>query len=71
MSTILQLDPPIPVIVTSKDNKKGQAMFVLDYSTEHHVIWGVALDDSGEVWWVPNLEIRVQSNWTLNRRFNK
>lgn len=65
-----QLNPTIPVMVTSKDNQKGTAIAWLDYGQEHYVIWGVALD-SGEVWWVPNSEIRLQSNWTMQRRMPK
>lgn len=64
----VQLEPSIPVIVTSKNNARGTAFALLDYSQEHHVVWGVALDDSQEVWWVPNLEIRFQKNWTMGRR---
>lgn len=65
---MLQLNPPIPVIVTSKENAKGLAFALVDYSAEHHVIWGVAIDATGEVWWVPNPEIRFQKNWTMGRR---
>ena len=65
---MLQLNPTIPVIVTSKDNKKGKAILVTDYSEEHHLMWTVVMDDSGEIWNVPNPEIRVQFNWSAGRR---
>lgn len=65
---ITQLNPTIPVIVTSKDNAKGTAFSLIDYSQEHHIVWGVAMDATGEVWWVPNTEIRFQKNWTMKRR---
>jgi hypothetical protein len=64
----IQLNPTIPVVVTSKNNTKGDAIAWLDYSSEHYIIWGVALEN-GEVWWVPNHEIRMQGNWTMGRRF--
>lgn len=64
----VQLEPSIPVIVTSKNNAKGIAFALIDYSQEHNVVWGVSLDDSQEVWWVPNTEIRFQKNWTMGRR---
>jgi hypothetical protein len=63
----IQLNPYIPVIIKSKENAKGYAFALHDYSQEHHCIWGVALDDSGEVWWVPNPEIRFQDNWSMGR----
>lgn len=65
---ITQLNPPLPVIVTSKDNAKGLCHFIVDYGPEHHVLWGVALADSGEVWWVPNTEVRMEANWSMGRR---
>ena len=65
---MLQLNPTIPVIVTSKDNKKGKAILVTDYSEEHHLMWTVVMDDGGEIWNVPNPEIRVQFNWSAGRR---
>lgn len=64
---MIQLNPSIPVIVTSKDNAKGTAIGWIDYSEEHNVMWIVALEN-GEVWCVPNYEIRMQKNWSLGRR---
>lgn len=42
-------------------------MFLEDRSPEHHIIWAVVFDDTGEVWWVPNPEIRVHKCWTTER----
>lgn len=39
----------------------------IDYGQEHHLIWVVALDATGEIWAVPNPEVRVQNNWTMGR----
>lgn len=64
---MLQLDPQIPVIVTSKGDMKGMAIGWVDYSQDHTLIWIVALED-GEIWCVPNTEIRMQNNWTMGRR---
>lgn len=66
---LLQLNPTIPIIVTSKDNAKGMALGWVDYSENHNLIWIVALDNN-EIWCVPNPEIRMQNNWTLGRRNN-
>lgn len=64
---ITQLNPQLPVIVTSKDNQSGWAFALVDYSQEHHILFGVAMDSTGEVWWVPNTEIRLQKNISLGR----
>ena len=68
---ILQLNPMLPVIVTSKDNRKGYACLVTEHGEESYKMWSVIMDDSGEVWDVPNPEIRVQPNWTLGRRIKE
>lgn len=60
-----QLNPTLPVTVEGKG--KGLAFGVIDYSEEHHLIWVVAMNETSEVWCVPNPEIRVQSNWTFGR----
>lgn len=68
---MLQLNPPIPVLIIENTQKipsgKGLAFMLIDYGMEHHIIWGVALDRTGEVWWPPNPLIRLQANFTANR----
>lgn len=64
---ITELKKPFPVTVTSHDNKKGLAHWIMDIGIEHHVIWGVVFDEGGEIWWIPNPEIRAQTNWTMGR----
>lgn len=59
--------PHYPVIVTDKDNATGYAILVSDYGPEANKIWTVVLDETGEVWDVPNPHIRFQWNWTLGR----
>ena len=63
---MLQLNPPIPVYVVSKE-AKGFALGWIDYSQEHNLIWVVALDN-GEVWSVQNPDIRLQNNITMGRK---
>lgn len=63
---ILQLNPQIPVYVPSK-NQTGWAIGWIDYSQDHNVMWGVAFDDSGEVWWCDNSDIRLVWNWSTGR----
>ena len=65
---IIQLNPTIPV-----DTPKGAglAWFLLDYSEEHHLMWVVALDESGEIWTFPNIDVRAQKNITMGRLTQK
>jgi hypothetical protein len=56
-SRLTQLDPTIPVIVTSSLNAKGRALGRVDYGEDHHIIWHV-----------PNPEIRLDKNWSMQRR---
>lgn len=46
----------------------GLAFAVIDYGFENDLVWVVALDESREIWCVPNPEVRMQKNWTANRR---
>lgn len=63
---MLQLNPYLPLEVEGKG--KGWAVAVIDYSQEHHLLWVVIIDDTREIWVVPNPEVRAQSNWTMQRR---
>ena len=62
---LIQLEPTLPVTVEGKGH--GYAFAVIDYGQEHHLIWVVALDASGEIWSAPNPAVRVRSNWTMGR----
>lgn len=63
----LQLNPSIPVEVLGKGT--GEAIFIIDYSPEFNLLWVVALDSNGEVWTVPNQDIRFIKNYSLGRTF--
>ncbi|UUR08198.1 hypothetical protein M1K48_00685 [Sphingomonas glaciei] len=60
-----QLSPPLPIHVA--DRAKGQAMAVIDYGPEFDLLWVVAMDEGGEIWCVPNPQVRMQANWSLGR----
>jgi hypothetical protein len=60
-----RLEPPIPMNTVKGD---GYAFAVIDYSFESDLVWVVALDESREIWCVPNAEVRMQKNWTAGRR---
>lgn len=64
-----QLNPGIPV--ASPEKGKGVALAVIDYGPEHHLIWVTAIDATGEIWAIPNPEIRVQKNWTMGRTLER
>jgi len=64
-----QLNPSIPVHVV--DRGDGQAIAVIDYGPEHHLVWVTALDANGEIWCAPNPRVRMQGNWTMGRTVMK
>jgi len=65
---ILQLNPSIPM---SCPKGNGRAIAVIDYSEEDHLIWVIALDDTGEIWSYQNPFVRMQQNITMNRILKK
>jgi hypothetical protein len=40
---------------------------VIDYGPEHHLIWVVAINATGEIWSASNPTVRMPSNWTMGR----
>ena len=62
-----QLAPHLP-LDTAKG--RGYAVGVIDYGMEHSLLWVVALDETGEVWCIPNSEVRMQANWSAGRRLH-
>ena len=63
---MIQLDPSIPVYIPEK-KETGQAIGWIDYSSEHHLKWIVAMDSNGEVWVYDNTKVRLQKNFTMGR----
>lgn len=64
---LTELRCPLECSVLSRDDALGTAFAIIDYGPEADLIFVVILQD-GEVWCVPNHEIRIASNWTLGRR---
>ena len=62
---ITQLNPPIPVKCPKGE---GWATFLNYPSLEAGCWWCVVLDETGELWWCPNEEIRFGKNWSMWRR---
>jgi hypothetical protein len=63
---LLQLDPPLPVYIPAR-NQTGLAHLVIDYGPESHLIWVIATDAGGEIWSLPNPQVRLQTNFTMGR----
>lgn len=63
---ITQCNPPIPVYIPER-HETGLAHFVIDYGIEHHLQWVVFMDESTEVWTLPNPRVRAQKNVTVGR----
>lgn len=61
---ILQLNPTIPVYT---EKGSGEAWFLIDYGKEDHLHWVVAIDETSEIWVIPNPKVRAFKNWTLDR----
>jgi hypothetical protein len=61
---MIRLTPPIPI---NCPKGPGQALFVTDYSTEHNLVWTIAIDETGEIWQYQNPLVRMQSNITMGR----
>lgn len=70
---IIQLDPMIPVVIIKDKSKpeKGFALGWIDYSQEHHLLWIVSINKSGEVWIVPNCDIRLEKNYSMDRNLEE
>ena len=64
MTSLLQLDPPLPV-----DTPKGKALahVLIDYGPEEHLFWVCFQDDTGEVWAWRNPDIRARHNPSMGR----
>src|SRR5690242_4070522 len=65
---ILQLNPALPV---ECPKGKGLAHFIIDEGVEHNVIWGIFVDETGEIWWYQNQHVRAQKNITMGRLTQK
>lgn len=59
----VRLDPPIPL-----ETKRGRAFahFMYDPGDERDALWVCFMND-GQIWWVPNNEVRACENLSLGR----
>jgi hypothetical protein len=61
---MIQLDPPIPM---DTEKGKGHAILAIDYSQDHDILWVIAMNDTGEIWCMPNPKVRACINFSLGR----
>jgi len=66
--TVTRIDPPLPFI-TPKG--RGMAHFLIDYGSEHHLLWVCFIDSNGECWTFANPEILIQENLSMLRETYK
>lgn len=63
---ILQLNPPIPIF-SVPHQEEGWAYLVMEYSQEDYLYFLFSLDSTGELWVLPNTDLRVTKNFTQHR----
>lgn len=61
---LLQLNPPIPC-----ETPKGAAFCIafIDYGQEHDTLWKCIITSTGEVWDVPQPQVRGVKNVSMGR----
>lgn len=61
---LLQLNPPIPC-----ETPKGAAFCIafIDYGQEHDTLWKCIITSTGEVWDVPQPQVRGVKNISMGR----
>jgi len=62
---IIRIDPPIPL---TTPRGPAYAHFLIDYGTEHDLLWQVFVKETGESWCIPNRDVRLDANWSLGVR---
>lgn len=62
---LTELAKPLPL-----DTPKGPAWahFVVDYGSEHHLMWVCFVRATGECWTFANPEVRLEKNATMGVR---
>jgi hypothetical protein len=57
-----ELHQSIPVTIPQGP---GFAIGVIDMGQEHHLLWVVVADETGEIWCVGNPDVRVRPNYSM------
>lgn len=66
MRSLTQLNPSVPLFIPEK-GAGGEAIAVIDYSKEDDLMWVIIMDDTGEIWTVPNAKVRGFKNYSIGR----
>lgn len=61
---ILQLNPSIPL---RSPRASGEAILVIDYGKEDDLLFVIIDDATGQLWCVPNSEVRAFRNYSIGR----
>ncbi|HMG14721.1 MAG TPA: hypothetical protein VK590_04700 [Saprospiraceae bacterium] len=62
--SILQLDPQIPMTTPKGE---GYAIAMLDYSQDHDILFVIVINETGEIWTLPNSQVRAVKNISMGR----
>jgi hypothetical protein len=65
---ILQLNPPIQLYVPERDDFMV-AWFLIDYHFDEHLFWVGPMQKTGEIWTLPNPDVRAQPNHSIGRTY--
>jgi len=63
-----QLNPTIPL---RSPKASGEAVAVIDYSYDHDLMWVIIDDATGEIWTVPNKDVRAYANYSAGRNLGR
>ncbi len=70
MRSLTQLNPSVPLYIPEK-GAGGEAIAVIDYSKEDDLLWVIIMDDTGEIWSVPNAKVRGFKNYSIGRTLDR
>jgi len=62
---ITELRQPLPM---STPKGRARAYFVIDYGTEHNLIWVCFVCETGECWSFQNPEVSLEPNFTMGTK---
>ena len=61
---ITQLNPTIPL---KSEKASGECIAIIDYSIEHDLMFVIIDDATGQIWTVPNPDVRAFANYSAGR----
>jgi hypothetical protein len=70
LRSLTQLNPSVPLYIPEK-GAGGEAIAVIDYSKEDDLLWVIIMDDTGEIWTVPNAKVRGFKNYSIGRMLDR